>query len=212
MKTFARLALVFMVIFGSGAAGGAFAADIVLPSPEKSGGMPLFGALDSRSSATQAGFEDRELSEKQISTLLWAGSGLNRERGWTVPMAMGSEPYVDIYVLLKSGVYRYDWGKNMLSQINTKNLIPRASSQQYVSTAPCVFVFATKSGRARVDSWADTAAGAMAQNIYLACESMGLKARYAATFNRETLLNNFELAGPLLRIIAIMPAGYQTGK
>lgn len=210
MKIIAVFALALMAIIG--AAGGALAADIILPTPEKGGGIPLFDALAKRSSATHAGFDDKELSEKQLSTLLWAGTGLNRERGWTVPMAMGAEPYVDIYVLLKSGIYRYDWGKNVLLQINTKNLIPRASSQQYVATAPCIFVFATKSGRARVDSWADTAAGAMAQNIYLACESMGLKARYAATFNRETLLNSFELAGPLLRIISIMPAGYQTGK
>lgn len=210
MKKIAILALAFAVIFG--AAGGAFAADIILPSPEKSGGVPLLDAIAKRSSATHAGFDAKELSEKQISSLLWAGTGLNRERGWTVPMAMGAEPYVDIYVLLKSGIYRYDWEKNALLQINTKNLIPKASSQQYVSTAPCVFVFATKSGRARMDSWADTATGAMSQNIYLACESMGLKARYAATFNRETLLNNFELAGPLLRIIAIMPVGYQTEK
>lgn len=212
MKKIAAFALAFIVMSGAIASRGAFAADIILPSPEKGGGIPLFDAIASRSSATQAGFAGKELSEKQLSALLWAGTGLNRERGWTVPMAMGSEPYVDIYVLLKTGIYRYDWGKNVLLQINTKNLIPRASGQQYVTTAPCIFVFATKSGRARVDSWADTATGAMAQNIYLACESMGLKARYAATFNRETLLNSFELAGPLLRIIAIMPVGYQTGE
>lgn len=188
------------------------AADIVLPSPEKSGGMPLLDALANRSSAKPAPFDKRELSNQELSTLLWAGTGLNRENGWTVPMAMGSEPYVDIYVLIKSGVYRYDWRKNQLLQINAKNLIQRASGQEYVATAPCVLVFATKSGSSRIESRADTAVGAMTQNIYLASESLGLKARYVATFNRETLLNNFELAGPLLRIIAIMPIGYQAGQ
>lgn len=188
----------------------ALAADIILPSPEKSGGAPVFEALANRSSAIAAPFDNKEIPEKDLSTLLWAATGLNRERGWTVPMAQGAEPYVDIYVLLKTGIYRYNWDKNQLLQINPKNLIPKASGQSYVGTAPCVLVFATKSGRARIDSWADVAVGAMSQNIYLAGEALGLKARYAATFNKETLLNNFELAGPLLRIIAIMPVGYQT--
>lgn len=210
MKKLKIFALAFIVITGAGTLDGALAADIILPSPEKSGGTPVLEAIANRSSAKQVPFDKREISEKDLSTLLWAGTGLNRERGWTVPMAMGAEPYVDIYVLLKTGIYRYDWDKNRLLQINPKNLIPRVSGQEYVTTAPCVFVFATKSGRARVESWADTAVGAMTQNIYLACESLGMKARYAATFNRETLLNNLELAGPLLRIIAIMPIGYQT--
>lgn len=201
-----------IIILGAGAMQSALAADIIMVSPEKNGGMPVLEAIANRSSAKQAPFDNKELSEKDLSTLLWAATGLNRERGWTIPIAMGAEPYVDIYVLLKTGVYRFDWEKNRLLQINTKNLISRASGQKYITTAPCVFVFTTKSGRARIESWADTATGAMTQNIYLACESLGLKARYAATFNNETLLNNFELAGPLLRIIAIMPVGYQTAQ
>lgn len=210
MRKLKIYALALVVITGAVTMRSALAADIVLPSPEKSGGMPVLEAMANRSSAKQIPFDKREISEKDLATLLWAGTGLNRERGWTVPMAMGAEPYVDIHVLLKTGIYRYDWDKNQLLQINTRNLIPKASGQEYVTTAPCVFVFTTKSGRARIESWADTAVGAMTQNIYLACESLGMKARYAATFNRETLLNNFELAGPLLRIIAIMPVGYQT--
>lgn len=187
----------------------AFAADVILPDPEKNGGSPVLEAIANRSSAKQQAFENRSISEKDLSTLLWAGTGLNRDKGWTVPMAMGAAPYVDIYVLLKSGVYSYDWEKNRLLQLSAKNVIPRASGQEYVTTAPCIFVFVTKEGRARVDSWADVAVGAMSQNIYLACETLGLKARYAATFNKETLLSNMEAAGLLHKIIAIMPVGYQ---
>lgn len=198
-----------IIALATGSLRAAFAADVILPSPEQSGGLSVLEAVANRASAKQIPFEKKEIPEKDLATLLWAGTGLNRERGWTVPMAMGSVPYVDIYVLLKTGVYSYDWEKNRLLQINPKNLIPRTSSQEFVATAPCILVFVTKSGRARVESWADVATGAMTQNIYLACEALGLKGRYAATFNKETLLNNFELAGPLLRIIAIMPVGYQ---
>lgn len=207
MRVINAAALVFVLTLGIFQA--AFAADIVLPTPQYSGGPSLLEAIANRSSAAPKPFEQKEIPERDLSTLLWAATGLNRERGWTVPMAMGSAPYVDIYVLLKTGVYSYDWEKNRLLQINPKNLLSRASGQDFVATAPCILVFATKGGRARVDSWADTAAGAMAQNVYLAGQALGLKARYAGSFNKETLLNNFELAGPLLRIIAIMPVGYQ---
>lgn len=209
MKMRTVLLAVFTVVLVVGGVRAAFAADVLLPSPERSGGPSVLEAIANRASAQQIPFEKREIPEKDLATLLWAGSGLNREKGWTVPMAMGAAPYVDIYVLLKTGVYSFDWEKNALLQINTKNLLPRVSGQEYVTTAPCILVFATKSGKARVDSWAEVAVGAMTQNIYLACEALGLKARYAATFNKETLLNNFELAGPLLRLIAIMPVGYQ---
>lgn len=199
----------FAVILSISCLQAAFAADVILSSPNKQGGITVLEAIANRASAKPVPFEKKEISEKDLSTLLWAGSGLNREKGWTVPMAMGAAPYVDIYVLLKSGVYTYDWEKNRLLQMSPKNLIPRTSGQEYVGTAPCILVFVTKNGRVRVDSWADVATGAMSQNIYLACEALGLKARYAATFNKETLMNNFEQSDPPLRIIAIMPVGYQ---
>lgn len=186
-----------------------FAEDMILPDPEKSGGPSVLEAIANRSSAKQQAFENKSIPEKDLATLLWAGTGLNRDKGWTVPMAMGAAPYVDIYVLLKSGVYSYDWEKNRLLQLSAKNIIPRASGQEYVTTAPCILVFVTKEGRARVSSWADVAVGAMSQNIYMASEALGLKARYVATFNKETLLSNMEAAGFLLKIIAIMPVGYQ---
>lgn len=209
MKKLKVLPVIFAVILSVVCLQAAFAADVILPLPEEHGGIDVLKAIANRASAKPVPFERKEISEKDLATLLWAGSGLNREKGWTVPMAMGAAPYVDIYVLLNTGVYTYDWGKNRLLQMSQKNLIPRVSGQEFVSTAPCVLVFVTKNGRVRVDSWVDVAVGAMSQNIYLACEALGLKARYAATFNKETLLNNFEQAGYLLRIIAIMPVGYQ---
>lgn len=189
-------------------AGAAFAADIMLPTPEKEGGMPVFEALSNRSSAKADIFDNKEIPLKELSTLLWAATGKNRDKGWTVPMAMGSEPYINIYVLLKNGVFEYNWEKNMLMQISERNMIERAGRQEFLQTVPCVFVFATKGAGPRKDSWAEVAVGAMSQNVYLAAESLGLKARYMASFNNESLLSVMEM-NPLSRIISIMPVGYQ---
>ena len=41
-----------------------------------------------------------------------------RDKGWTVPMAMGKEPYCDVYVVGDEGVFRYDWKAHALKQIS----------------------------------------------------------------------------------------------
>jgi len=183
--------------------------DIMLPTPLKDGGPDILSAISKRSSAARTSFANKELSLKELSTILWAATGRNRpEKGWTVPMAMGREPYITVYVLLKSGSYIYDWDKNMLKQLGNKNPIPRAGGEEFIGSAPCVFVLATRGKGPGIDSWADIAAGAMSQNIYLASEAFGLKTRFVASFNKETLLN-YLFIGPLSRIICIMPIGFQ---
>ena len=104
------LSVMFFLLFGiSAGMSEAVTSDIMLTSPEKEGGMSLFRAIEERSSAAQKAFEEREPSHKELSTLIWAATGRNRNgKGWTVAFAMGSDPYISLYVLLKSGSYVYD--------------------------------------------------------------------------------------------------------
>ena len=75
------------------AASAATAANIVLPEPDKTGGPSVMEAIANRASAEQRDFSKEELSLKELSTILWAATGKNREpKGWTVPMAMGASP------------------------------------------------------------------------------------------------------------------------
>ena len=204
------LSAMFFLLFGiSAGIAEAVTSDIMLTSPEKDGGISLFKAIEERSSATQKAFKEKEPSLKELSTLLWAATGRNRDgKGWTVPFAMSSDPYVSLYVLLKSGSYVYDPEKNMLKMLSDKNSISRAARQEFVGSAPCIFIFATKGSGPRIEGWAETAVGAMTQNVYLAAGALGMKTRYIQSFNRETLINLLNI-GPLSRIIAIMPVGFQ---
>ena len=182
--------------------------NIVLPSPKRDGGISALAAISGRSSAKHQSFEKKELSDEQLATILWAAMGKNRpDKGWTVPLAQGMRPYVDIYVLLKKGSYAYDWEKGILSLIAKKDIISRSAGQEFVATAPCVLVFVA-SPNLSVASWADVASGAMSQNVYFAAEALGLKTRYMQSANRASLSNYLNL-GPLNRIICIMPVGYQ---
>ena len=84
----------------------AWAESIALPPPATEGGLGLFSALKKRSSVSGGDFSTAEVSLEELSTVLWAASGLNRgQTGWTVPMAEGLEPYVKIYVAGPDGVW-----------------------------------------------------------------------------------------------------------
>ena len=62
-------------------------ADEPLPDPQQSGGMSLFEALKRRSSAAGGDFSLADVTREELSTILWAASGMNRgTKGWTVPM------------------------------------------------------------------------------------------------------------------------------
>ncbi len=52
---------------------------IPLVAPQKTGGMPLFEALNNRQSIRS--FSPEELSRQDLSNLLWAAFGVNREDG-----------------------------------------------------------------------------------------------------------------------------------
>ena len=80
-----------------------------LPTPNKTGGMPLMQALSGRHS-TKTNYSGAALSLQQLSDLLWATWGVNREDGRrTAPTAMNKQD-VRLYVALESGVWQYDAG------------------------------------------------------------------------------------------------------
>lgn len=205
-KIMLKRCLAFAVLAAMLCAVPASAADIMLGAPKRSGGPDVLTAISNRASAAQKDFEKRELTESELSTILWAATGKNRTKGWTVPLAMGAAPYVDVYALLKKGSYLYDYEHGTLKQAGTRNLLKRAGQQAFTATAPCILVFVSHTPR--VENWAYIAAGAMTQNVYLAAQSLGLKTRYIQSCNRETLFDGLDLS-PLEKIICIMPVGEQ---
>ncbi|MDR1508180.1 MAG: nitroreductase family protein [Synergistaceae bacterium] len=161
-------------------------ADIKLPAPKTEGGMGLFEALKKRASAPGGDFPSGDLSDEELSNVLWAATGLNRgQKGWTVPMDRGLPPYVNVYAARRDGVFLYDWGANTLREITKKDIRPDMGLQSFVAGVPCSLIFVAD-GEALAEfsdeilrtQFADVAAGAMTQNAYLACAAMGLGARY----------------------------------
>jgi len=186
--------------------GSLLAQDIELPAPRKTGGMPLMEALDKRSTART--FDSRELTNQQLSDLLWSGFGINRPDGKrTAPSARNGQE-LELYVLLKQGTFAYDAQKNLLRQISAEDLRPSINRVQ----APVILLFLadlTKRGETG-DKRKDVAAvdsGFISENIYLYCASEGLATGYRGGFDRTTLVPKLNLK-PDQEIIAVQPVGY----
>ena len=213
MLRFRYVALTVFFVCGLCLAGVAEAAEAKkLPSPQTAGGSGVFDALQRRASAAGGAFPTGAISQEELSTLLWAATGLNRpDKGWTVPMAMGREPYCRVYVTGKEGTFRYDWKAHSLVETSKEDARSTVSGQGFVAGASHVLIFVTdgkaiESFGGRGADWGPVLAGAMTQNVYLAAEALGIGGRYMASLKSDVVRSVCGLESADVPI-CIMPIG-----
>ncbi|MDR1377496.1 MAG: nitroreductase family protein [Synergistaceae bacterium] len=188
-------------------------ADVKLPDPLTEGGGGVFSLLKSRASALSGSYPTGQISQEELSTILWAASGLNRPgKGWTIPLAMGREPYCKVYVVGDDGTFLYDWKEHALREISKENVKAAIGSQAFVGKASHVLVFVTDSkalanfNNGRAEEWAYVAIGAMTQNVYLAADALGIGVRYLASLSPDVARTSLQLAERDIPV-CIMPIG-----
>ena len=187
------------------------AQDIMLPSPVKTGGKPLMQALDERESTRT--FTRDNLSMQQLSDLLWAGWGINRQAdGKRTAPSSNNKQEIDIYVALQQGLYLYDAQNSLLKQIHDRDIRKLTGTQNFVGDAPVNLVYVadlTKRGKKEGDvisdtdllsSWANT--GFIAQNVYLFCASENLGCVIRAMIPRDKLAPEMGLKSTQTIILA----------
>jgi SagB-type dehydrogenase family enzyme len=162
----------------------AFAQNIALPAPQKSGGKPLMDALALRQSARH--FDDRALSEQTLANLLWAAYGFNRDGMRTAPSANNRQEF-EVYVALEKGLYRYNAAENALELRKSEDLRSKTGKQPFAATAPLnlVYVYDTKKMSDEKIAYADC--GFIAQNVYLYCAAEGLATVVRGNVDKESL-------------------------
>ena len=154
------------------------AADIELPKPETSGGMPLMEALQNR--RTDRKFSSKPLPRQILSNLLWAASGVNRADGrMTAPTARNLQE-ISLYVLLPSGIFRYDAPANRLVRISAENI-----TGQVTGKAPLTVVYVADLKKQPKRELCAVDCGYISQNIYLYCASAGLGTVVRGSFDRS---------------------------
>ena len=197
--------------FGFLAAFSALATDIRLPAPAKTGGMPVVQAIAERK--TSRAFSDRELPPATLSTLLWVADGISRPDGRrTIPTGHNVQD-IDVYVILRTGAYRYDEKAHALVQVNEGDFRRIAGKQPFAQTAPVNLYFVQDVARAkRTDAMSQLRfggihTGAALQNVYLYCTSEGL-ATVAREQNDYAELSKVFKLSPTQRIILAQSVGY----
>lgn len=158
-----------------------FAQSITLPTPKMEGGVPLYEALKNRQ--TSRAFDaKKDLNDQQLSQILWAAAGVNRESKdkRTAPSAWGNNE-ISLYVLLKKGTYRFDAASHSLLLVSSEDNRQFGGLQEFVKDAPLTIIMvADLSKVTQVDDDASKMAvsqidaGYVSQNIYLVAASEGL--------------------------------------
>ncbi len=185
-RLFAGLSLVLMAVSSVSAE------EIALPQPVKTGGMPLMEALQKRASGRK--FSDRQLTPQEMSNLLWAAWGVNREDGRrTAPSARNIQE-ISLYVSTAEGVFEYDAPANSLKLLIKDDIRALTGSQPLAAKAPVnIILVADKSkitwsapGNDLVD-YPSVDSGFIGQNIYLYCASTGMSTVIRGLVDRKAL-------------------------
>jgi SagB-type dehydrogenase family enzyme len=185
---------------------------IQLLLPDMSSSKSLMQSLKERKSSRE--FSEKDLPLQEISNLLWAANGINRpaEGKHTAPTARNWQD-IDVYVVMKEGVYIYDPLLSELKPVNAGDFRASAGTQEYVSKAPVNLVFVsdfTRMKDAREESkpsYAASDAAFIAQNVYLYCASADLAVVVRASFDKEKLVAVLKL-NPDQHIILAQTVGF----
>jgi len=170
---------------------------IVLPQPQKTGGMPLYDALSNRKSSRN--FSEKHLNYQLISNLLWAGSGINRTDGHRTAPSARNWQEIDIYVVMAEGWYIYDPVHHSLLKMSDIDIRIHTGTQEFVSSAPLNLLYIADYSRMKDTDdetrkfYAAADAGFIAQNIYLSCASEGLATVIRGSIDRERIREMFNL-------------------
>lgn len=184
---------------------------IKLYPPDLSSGKLLMQALQERKSSRS--FEDKDLSLGELSDLLWAANGINRpEEGKRTAPTSRNKQEMDVYVVLRSGIYFYDAVKSILVPVVAGDYRAQAGTQDYVATAPVNLIFVSDLEKLGGDADRQECSsrinvGYISQNVYLYCASANLATVARGSVGKEPLSTTMKLR-PGQMIILAQSVGY----
>lgn len=127
----------------------------------------------------------KDLSLQQLSDLLWATYGINRENGKrTAPSAMNWQE-TEIYVCTKDACYLYEAVSHSLASVVSGDFRKNMGEQKFVGDASVVLVFVANedkmsamSTKEEKEFYSTIDVGYISQNVYLfaASENLGIVA------------------------------------
>ncbi len=167
---------------------------------------------------TVRSFTGAPLETSQLANLLWAAYGVNRENGkQTVPAALNRHAFI-LYVLTREGVLQYFPQGHQGKKVSSQNLLPYAdgSGRMGPEAGAAILLVGNPqifdnlgAGAEKSAFYLGVEAGAIVQDIYLACAAQGLGAVCCGSLNAEALAEALHLPPerrPLLTVVVGHPA------
>lgn len=153
------------------------AEDKMLPAPDMTAGTTVMEAMANRRSIRK--YTERKLTDQELSNLLWAAMGKNREDGRRTAPTCRNFQEIRLFVFDAEGVGEYHPATHSLTPCvvgDYRYLL--AAGQDFVKTAPiCLVMIADMSKFGNVDErakmMASVDAGIVSQNISVACAGLG---------------------------------------
>lgn len=161
-----------------------------LMSPENS---ELLNLIERRHSTPRGEFTGAEISDDALQLLGWAATGKNRDgSGFVVPLAMGAEPYVTVYLAQSDGVSRFSWESNDFERVIDDDIRTEIQSSTTgvgeAASAIWIYVIETDSIPQNNIYWAWQAIGAMSQQQYLLADALDVQTRFIGNFNDSAVV------------------------
>ncbi len=159
---------------------------IQLPDPKaqfaKYNNISLLSALENRHSARD--FANVPLEIGEISALLWAAGGINRESGrLTVPTSSNTQDML-IYIIKEDGVWLYNPVEHTIEQKSAKDV--RQTLEPAVARGAAATIYYVQNmEKASNERAGDRHAGSMYQNVGLFCAVANLNNVVTGSFNRN---------------------------
>ncbi len=188
---------------------------IALLPPSDLNGVTLAQALKNR--RTVRSFDaEKQLTDQQVSDLLWCALGKNREDGKrTAPTARNAQE-IELYLYTKAAIYRYQAASHSLKLVKAGNFVEKAGKGGFYLIAPMALTIV-----ADFDKMADfdeegkqfysaTDAGFVSQNIYLYAAAEGLATVTCGSIDRPAIVEMLGL--PNAKAILSHPIGYEAAE
>ena len=187
-----------------------------LSEPKLKGQLSVEEALSGRRSIRD--FTSKSLTWEQISELLWSAQGITEKRYKlrTAPSAGALFP-LEIYLVVKDGVYHYQSDKNVLEKTIEgdirRSLYNSALRQDSIEQAPVNIVICAEYRRTksrygqRAVRYVHIEVGHAAQNVHLMAVSMGLGSVPIGAFHDEQVSQVLSLPQDCYPLY-IIPIGY----
>ena len=178
---------------------------IKLPEPQKDLDFPLMKAIEKR--RTKRKWKDSNLSEQEISNLLWAACGVTHKETKksksrrSVPSACNSQE-IKVYIALSKGVYLYDEKNHQLIKVLAKDIREYIGTQKTMRSAPVGLIYVSDYSKLKAfqfkkdeNKWFTSATdtGLISQNVYLYCAATDLSTVILGLVDRDKLHKTLEL-------------------